>query len=150
MRIWTTIICRNGSAIHQAPASADDAHRPRGKQHGLEAILCRGERRAVANDYTFRVGGQMYQIEREHVRPRLGGASIRVEQRRNGEIAVRLEGKYLPVRLCDCTPAKPDKPSLHKPAKAPKPNGKSRWMEGFFDRSAPNIEHAIAIANATS
>ncbi len=23
-------------------------------------------------------------------------------------------------------------------------------MEGFFDRSAPNIEHAIAIANATS
>ena len=80
------------------PASADDAHRPVGKQHGLEAILCRVERRVVANDYTFRVGAQMYQSEREHVRPRLGGASIRVEQRRNGEIAVRLEGKYLRSR----------------------------------------------------
>ena len=46
------------------PASADDAHRPVGKQHGLEAILCRVERRVVANDYTFRVGAQMYQSER--------------------------------------------------------------------------------------
>jgi hypothetical protein len=138
------------SLFTKRPASADDAHRPLGKQHGLEAILCRVERRVVANDYTFRVGAQMYQIEREHVRPRLRGASIRVEHRHNGEIAVRFEGKYLPVGLCDCTPAKPDKPSLHKPAKAPKRNGKSRWMEGFFDRPAPNIEHAIAIANATS
>ena len=67
------------SLFTKRPASADNTHRPLGKQHGLEAILCRVQRRVVANDYTFRVGAQMYQIEREHVRPRLRGSSIRVE-----------------------------------------------------------------------
>ena len=142
------------SLFTRRPASSDDAHRPLGKQHKLEAILCRVEHRVVTNDYTFRWGAQVYQIQREHVRPRLRGASIRVEQRHNGEIAVRFEDNYLSVRMCEPgAPAKPDKPNTAKAGKAAKTgkrSGKSRWMDGFFDRPSPHIDRAIAIANATS
>ncbi len=139
------------SRFSKRPACSDDAHRPLSKHQELETVLCRVEQRVVTNDYTFRFGGQTYQIERGHVRPRLRGASIRVEQRRNGEIAVRFEGKYLPVGSCeDSARAKPAKPSVAQLAKAPKQSGKSRWMEGFFDRPAPHIDRAIAISNATS
>jgi hypothetical protein len=115
------------------PAYPDDAHRPLGKQHQLEAILCRVKQRVVTNDYTFRFGAQIFQIERERARPRLRGAQARLEQRRSGEIAVRFESKYLPVRICDgSASAKPEKPNVAKPAKAIKPTRKNRWREASF------------------
>ncbi len=46
-----------GSSFHCGAGSADDAHRPLGKQHDLPAILAEVEQRVVADDYTLRYGG---------------------------------------------------------------------------------------------
>jgi hypothetical protein len=136
------------------PACSDDAHRPLGKDHHLAAILCRVEHRVVTNDYTIRFEGAIYQIARAEIRPRLRGARVRVEQRRDGQLAVRWEGKYLQVTRCE--PAQRLKPAAaiaksgKMTRKGPNAGGKSQWMEGFWDRPAPTLAQAIRIANATS
>ena len=72
-----------------APASADDAHRPLEKQHDLAAILSHVESRRVNNDYTIQLDTKLYQITRQNIRTGLRGATVRVEKRRDGEVAVR-------------------------------------------------------------
>jgi len=44
-------------------------------------------------------------------------------------------------------PALCDRPRLHHDGPA---RGKSRWMDGLFDRPSPSLRNAIRIANATS
>ena len=135
-----------------APACSDDAHRPLGPGHDLAAILCRVEHRVVLNNYTIQVDRQFWQIERDQVRPRLRGATVRVERRFDGSIAVRFEGKYLKVRLCEEAA-----PQLEiKPSTPPKPKDLSRgkpnrnWMQDFFRRPGRSIDQAIRVANETS
>jgi len=132
------------------PACRDDAHRPLSKAPNLEAILCRVEQRVVSNDYTIRLDGETYQIARQDIRPRLRGARVRVEQRRDGSIAVRFESQYLQVQQCE--PAmKVPRPESARPPKSKKASrAKSQWMNGFWDRPAPKLSQAIRIANATS
>src|ERR1700680_2438399 len=84
-------------------ACADDAHRPLGKQHELAAILSEVEQRVITNDYTFRHDSRILQIVREDIRPRMRGSRLRVETRRNGEVAARFEDRY--VQLKECQPA---------------------------------------------
>src|SRR5260370_12676802 len=72
-----------------APAHADDAHRPLEKQHDLAAILSHVESRRVHNDYTIQLNTKIYQIARRDVRTGLRGAIVRVENRRDGSVAVR-------------------------------------------------------------
>jgi hypothetical protein len=132
-------------------ACADDAHRPLGKQHDLAAILSEVEPRVITNDYTFRHQGKVFQIAREAVRPRMRGAPVRVEARRNGEIAARFEDRY--VQIAERRPAQktadPVPTSvIQKPAR--KPATKNQWMNGFWDRPAPTLSKAIKISNATS
>ena len=133
-------------------ACADDAHRSLGKQHNLAAILSEVEQRVITNDYTFRHDNKILQILREDVRPRMRGASLRVETRRNGDVAARFEDRY--VQLKECQPAtktaavrkravKSGAPTKGKPAK-------STWMRGFFQRPSPPLQKAIKISNATS
>ncbi len=133
-----------------APACADDAHRPLQKQHRLEALLCRVEPRVVGNDYTIRMNGQTYQIAREQIRPRLRGARVRIEQRRDGTVAVRFENQYLSVQLCPPV-RKALPPAASKPKKIRnRSSRKSQWMKGFWERPAPSLPQALIIANATS
>jgi transposase len=132
-------------------ACADNAHRPLAKQHNLAAILSQVESRVVTNDYTFRHDSKVFQIFREEVRPRMRGAPVRVEARRNGEIAVRFEDRY--VQIAERQPAQktanPVPPSaVKKPAH--KLATKSQWMKDFWDRPAPTLTKAIKISNATS
>ena len=82
------------------PAHADDAHRPLDKSHNLAASLSHVETRQVRNDYTLRFEGELYQIERGAIVPRLRGANVRVEKRLDGAVTVRHGEKYLPVKLC--------------------------------------------------
>jgi hypothetical protein len=133
-------------------ACADDAHRSLGKQHDLAAILSEVEQRVITNDYTFRHDNKILQILREDVRPRMRGASLRVEARRNGQVAARFEDRYVQLKECQPAPktstvrkaaAKPGEPAKSKPAK-------SKWMSGFFQRPSPPLEKAIKISNATS
>lgn len=134
-------------------ACADDAHRSLGKQHDLAAILSEVERRVITNDYTFRHDNKILQILREDVRPRMRGSSLRVETRRNGDVAARFEDRYVQLKECQPAPktstaarktaAKSGAPAKSKPAK-------SKWMSGFFQRPAPSLRKAIKISNATS
>ena len=135
-------------------ACADDAHRPLGKQHNLAAILSEVEQRVITNDYTFRHDAKVFQILRGDVKPRMRGASLRVEVRRNGEVAARFEDRY--VELKECQPApKTSTTAVRKAAMksgvstASKP-AKSKWMNGFFQRPAPSLGQAIKISNATN
>jgi transposase len=134
-------------------ACGDDAHRWLGKQHNLTAILSEVEQRVITNDYTFRHDNKILQILRGDVRPRMRGSSLRVEVRRNGDIAARFEDRYVQLKECQPAPktstaarkaaAKSGAPAKSKPAK-------SKWMSGFFQRPSPPLGKAIKISNATS
>lgn len=134
------------------PTCADDAHRPLGKQHDLAASLSEVATRVVTNDFTIRFQSKVLQILREDIRPRMRQAKVRVEARRNGDIYVRFEDRY--VRIEERQPAA--QPVSMKPAKTPpisapndNPRARSRWMDGFNLKSAPSLAKALKISNAT-
>ena len=76
------------------PASAVNAHRP-AKGFDLAAILSLQTWRSVANDYTLRHHGQRYQIQPTQIRPGLRRAKVIVEERLDGRLKVRWQGRYL-------------------------------------------------------
>jgi hypothetical protein len=82
------------------PSNTDDAHRPLEKSHNLAAILSHVETRQVRNDYTLRLDGGLYQIERQGITNRLRGTDVRVEKRLDGSLAVRFGERYLTIRRC--------------------------------------------------
>ncbi|HTM12105.1 MAG TPA: ISNCY family transposase, partial [Bryobacteraceae bacterium] len=135
------------------PASADDAHRQLEAQHDLAAILSHVETRQVKSDYTLQYEGKIYAIERVEIVTGLRGSVVRVEQRRDGQLAIRFRDQYL--RYQQCEPAqKAVQPKVRKPVsgsrQAANAGGKSRWMKDFMNRPGPPIHKAIKIANATS
>jgi hypothetical protein len=135
------------------PASACDAHRLLGKPHQLAAILSHVEERQVNNGYLVRYDGKLYQIDQGDVRTGLRGAELRVEARLDGSIHMRFKDRYLRIQVCDQPPSvrstkRPPAPA--QPGTRPKAGSKSRWMEGFWERPAPTLKQALAIANATS
>jgi len=133
-----------------APANQDDAHRPLEKSQDLAAILSHVENRQVKNDYTLQYGGKLYGIERADIRTGLRGAAVRVEQRRDGTLAIRFQDQYLRYQLCEraqpaVAPAAPKVTSRKRPNR-----GKSAWMKDFMKKPGPRLGKAIAISNATS
>jgi hypothetical protein len=133
------------------PACGDDAHRKLGQQHALEPILCPVDHRVIASDYTIRHEGKLYQIAAGQIRPRMRGATVRVESRRSGQIAVRFEDGYLEIVACQpAAKANARAPRQTAETKASQPARKSQWMRGFFDRPGPTLSQAIGISNATS
>ena len=76
------------------PANPDDAHRPLEKHHDLAAILSHVERRRVNHEYTFSLDAKIYRIARRDIYAGLRGASIRVEQRRDGSVCARFGDRY--------------------------------------------------------
>lgn len=75
---------------------------------------------------------------------------MQVETRRNGQIAVRFEDKYLQVIERAAT-AKPILPAVaakqDKPPKSKQPRNKSTWMKDFLQRPAPSF---VAVLGASS
>jgi hypothetical protein len=123
---------------------ATDAHRQLGREHKLEAILSQVESRVVANDYTLRFRGQSYQVARDSIRAGLRGATVRVEQRLDGTLAVRFRDRYLTTARCDVkAEALPvSGPAPVKTSAKAKP--RSRWMEGFDLRGSPPLWKTLA------
>jgi hypothetical protein len=123
-------------------ANPDDAHRPLDKSHDLTASLSHVETRQVRPDYTLRWDGKLYQIERRAVVSGLRGATVRVEQRLDGSLAVRHGKRYLPVQECVAA----DKPKAARPVKAAKTlrgGGRgSDWDKNFDLKKAPKIWQA--------
>jgi transposase len=136
------------------PASNDDAHRRLEREHDLDAILCYVENRTVRNGYVIRWGPRLYRIERADVRTGLRGAQVRVEERRDGTMAVRFRGEYLRLEECAQPETAGQQPKADQAVRARKGSnagGKSRWMEKFqLNTGGPSLEQAIAISNATS
>jgi len=81
-------------------ANPDDAHRRLDKSHNLAASLSHVEARQVRADYTLGWDGKLYAIERERIVTRLRGATVRVENRLDGSMAVRHGERYLPIQEC--------------------------------------------------
>ena len=133
------------------PANATDAHRPLGKEHDLAAILSHVELRQVTNDYTVRYDGKLYQIDRKDVRVGLRKAKLHVEERLDGTITVRFEGRYLGIRRC-AQPSPQPRPLEPVATKQPCPTSevkcKSEWMKNFSIRTGPSLRQAIGISNA--
>ncbi len=135
------------------PASAEDAHRPLGKEHDLAAILSHVEQRQVTNDYTIRWDGKFYQIDRQEVRTGMRKAWVRVEQRLDGSIAVCFQNQYVRVHRC-AQPIRELQPPREIAPKPPKPatteKRKSDWMKNFSLRSGPSLRQAVRISNERS
>jgi Homeodomain-like domain len=127
--------------IAVAPAHPDDAHRPLEKHHDLAAILSEVGSRQVTNDYTIRWDAKIYQIAHQDICAGLRGAAVRVEQRRDGSLAVRFRDRYLGVTECVPQPkvasAKPTK--TKRRAQPAKP---SEWNKNFDLKKGPKIWQA--------
>lgn len=123
-------------------ANRDDAHRRLEKSHHLDASLSHVETRQVRPDYTLRLESRLYQIERPGIVSGLRGATVRVERRLDGSLAVRHGERYLPVKEC----AAAEKPKASGPAKAAKPHRSggrgSDWDKNFDLKKAPKIWQA--------
>jgi hypothetical protein len=72
----------------------EDAHRPLGSGHDLEAILSIQETRVVSNDYVVRFGNRHYQL-RKPAYPGLRKGKVVVELRLDGSLRIRFQDRYL-------------------------------------------------------
>jgi hypothetical protein len=134
-----------------------DVHRGLLKEHSLAAILSCVETRVVTNDYTIRLGGQIFQIAREQARPALRGAVVRAELRLDRTVAVRFRDRYLTVSLCETAP-RPSKARVTaatkgapaRSSKGPNAGGKSHWMDHFWQRPSKPLWKAIRESDANS
>jgi transposase len=111
------------------PASSDDAHRPLGKEHSLPASLSYVETRQVGNGYTIQFDNRICQIARQDIVAGLRRASVRVELRLDGSMAVRFRNRYLTVTECAERPKAVA--AGKKPAASQKARPKSQWMKNF-------------------
>ena len=123
------------------PASDEDAHRPLDKTTNLAATLSHVEHRQVDNDHTIRLDGGRYRIVPQQVTPGMRKATVRVEWRLDGSIAVRYQERYLDVERCPkavkSTAAKPKPKSRRKKA-----SRGSDWNKNFDLHKAPPIWRA--------
>ena len=132
------------AAIH-----ANDAHRPLGREHKLAAILSHVEQRQVANNYTIRYDGKLYQIDRQDVCVGLRTAKVQVEERLDGTLAVRFQDRYLRVHDCQQPDYEPPAAETGKVKPLRKHTKlKSDWMKNFSVRSGPSLQRAIKVSNA--
>ncbi|MDQ2948597.1 MAG: ISNCY family transposase [Acidobacteriota bacterium] len=131
----------------QPLSSVTDLHRPLTKEIELGASLSHVEQRVISNDYTFSFAGRRYQIDRRAVQAGMKRGNLRIELRLDGSLKARYEGHYIEVSECGekipATPAERSKPV----SKDHNAGGKSRWMQGFFDRPSPALWQAVRESN---
>jgi transposase len=122
------------------PAHSDDAHRPLDKSHNLAASLSHVETRQVRNDYTIPLDAELYQVEHQAVVSGLRKASVRVEKRLDGSIAVRFGERYLPVSRCAAAAKTKGQPARSAaPRRRPKRQRGSDWDMNFDLKKGPKI-----------
>jgi transposase len=124
-------------------AQPTDAHRP--LQHDLAAILCRIEERGVANDYTFRVDGESFQIDLAAVVPALRKARVTVQFRLDGSIQVAFQNRLLKAARCqpgDVTVAEPPAPAPTLAKRRVYKRG-SDWNRNFNLKDSPPLSNIL-------
>lgn len=122
-------------------ANGQDAHRPLDKSQDLAASLSHVETRQVRPDYTVRIDGKLYQIERSSVVSGLRQADVRVEKRLDGSLAVRFRDRYLLIKECaEADKPKTPAPTPAKAAKARRAQSRgSDWNQNFDLKKGPKI-----------
>jgi hypothetical protein len=124
-------------------ANADDAHRPLERSHHLAASLSHVETRQVRNDYTLRIDGTLYQIDRAAIVSRLRGADVRVEKRLDGSLAVRFGERYLTVKPCAVAEKRKARPVKEKRVRRPRASQRgSDWNKNFDFKKGPKVWQA--------
>ena len=140
----------NGSVAVE-PANGADAHRALEKGCDLDAILAVVETRQVANDYTFRFQGRLFQIARADVRPGLRGGQVRVEARFDGTVHARFKNAYVAVEerqpqpkqapaprlagMLERAPTKPTDAAKREHARIMGSDGTPLWKAAKFDQT---------------
>jgi hypothetical protein len=120
-----------------------DLHRPLTADIDLASTLSHVESRVVGNDYTISFAGQRFQIARADVRAGMKRQSLRVELRLDGTLKGRYDGRYMDLTECGPKTPAPAAPPRKPPRKDYNAGGRSRWMEGFWERPAPPLWRAI-------
>jgi transposase len=125
-----------------APANATDAHRALGPEHHLAASLSEVETRQIDNDYTLQVDGKFRRIERSSICAGLRGATVRIERRLDGSLAVRFRDRYLEHTACEARAKRQAVPKPAGPRTSPprKPSAAMRAsMDKLLDRPGPPV-----------
>lgn len=121
-------------------ANPTDAHRPLGNDHDLSASLSFVKHPTVENNYTFSFRGKRYQIAKAHVHAGMRGERIRAEQRLDGKVAARFQGRYLDIRRCENpAPAGSESDPLGPTRKDHNRGGRSSWMRTFSISKRKNL-----------
>ena len=89
------------------PADSGDGHRPLEQQHDLASILSIVQPHQVYGDYTVQILRRKYRILPEDIVPGLRSATVRVEHRLDGSLAMSFQGKALRFELCAPTQKPP-------------------------------------------
>ena len=113
-------------------ANSDDAHRALAETHSLPASLSYVEARHVASDYTIQFDNKTYQIARACIQTGLRGASVRIEVRLDGSMAIRFRDLYLSVTECHPRPKAAAAAPSRKTVGTRAPRVKSQWMKNFY------------------
>lgn len=123
-----------------APSNPDDAHRAIEAGHNLAGAWSHVETRQIRNDYTLRFNSVVYRVNRESIVSGLRGATVRVEKRLDGSLAVRYQERYLPCELCGPNAVEPA-PVKAKPIPPARKSAaaRSNWNEKFDLKKAPPI-----------
>ncbi len=114
-------------------------HRPLTPHLDLAAILCHVEQRVIGNDYSFSFGGRRYQIARADAQAGMRHQRLRVELRLSGDLKARYQGRYLNIAECAARAVAPHPTARQSVRKDHNADGKSSWMQGFFDRPSPPL-----------
>jgi len=128
-------------------SSVTDLHRSLTEEINLAASLSHVEQRVIGNDYTFSFAGRRYQITRAAVQVGMKHRSVRVELRLDGTLQARYEGRYLGIFECGEKPRAVPAPPSRAVRKDHNAGGKSRWMQGFFDRPGAPLWQAVRESN---
>ena len=121
----------------------EDLHRPLGEGFELGSVLSHVEHRIITNNYTFPYYSRDYQIVREDVQAGMRRQSLRVELWLNGELKARYQGRYVGICECGVKPEAPKGAPRKEVRKDHNRGGKSRWMDGFWDKPSPPLWQVI-------
>ncbi len=134
------------ATLRVTPAHPEEAHRELGPEHDLDSALSHVETRRVANDYTIRFQGKLYQIGRQAIVPGLRGGKVRLESRLDGNLAARFGKHELALKRCLARPQpasaqvepEPAAAPVEKARRTPRRRG-SNWMDEFDLKKSPPV-----------
>ncbi len=127
-----------------------DAHRTLEENYDLTSILSHVRISRIRPDLTLQVDRRLYAITEPVLGRSVAGATVRVEMRSGGVLAIRFQDQYLRYKLCDPAARPVQQVVVKRRTKAANAGGRSSWNNNFWLKRGPTLYKAIKISNATS